>query len=100
MNTITIHTDGSCETQTRLGGWAAVLQCGEHQRVLQGHATDTTVNVMELTALIEALRAIKQAGSTVQVFADSNYVVKGVNDWLSDWIKRGWKSAQGKPIAN
>ena len=100
MNTITIHTDGSCETQTRLGGWAAVLQCGEHQRVLQGHATDTTVNVMELTAVIEALRAIKQAGSTVQVFADSNYVVKGINDWLSDWIARGWKNAQGKPIAN
>ncbi len=100
MNTITIHTDGSCETQTRLGGWVAVLKCGTHQRVLQGHATDTTVNIMELTAVIEALRAIKQAGSMVQVFADSNYVVKGVNAWLSDWIKRGWKSAQGKPIAN
>jgi len=100
MNTITIHTDGRCETQTRLGGWAAVLQSGTHQRVLQGSATDTTVNMMELTAVIEALRAIKQASSTVQVFADSNYVVKGVNAWLSDWIKRGWKSAQGKPIAN
>lgn len=100
MNTITIHTDGSCETQTRLGGWAAVLQSGTHQRVLQGHATDTTVNVMELTAVIEALQAIKQAGSTVQVFADSNYVVKGVNAWLPEWITRGWKSAQGKPIAN
>lgn len=100
MNTITIHTDGSCETQTRRGGWAAILQCGEHQRVLQGHATDTTVNVMELTAVVEALRALKHTGSTVQIFADSNYVVKGINEWLSDWSARGWKNAQGKPIAN
>ena len=51
MNPITIHTDGSCETQTRLGGWAAVLQCGEHQRAIQGSTSDTTVNAMELTAV-------------------------------------------------
>ncbi|MEZ4672315.1 MAG: RNase H family protein [Anaerolineae bacterium] len=80
MNPIIIHTDGSCETQTRLGGWAAVLQCGEHQRVLQGSASDTTVNAMELTAVIEALKALKQAGSSVQLFSDSNYVVRGVNE--------------------
>ena len=100
MNPIIIHTDGSCETQTRLGGWAAVLQCGEHQRVLQGSATDTTVNVMELTAVIEALKALKQAGSSVQLFSDSNYVVRGVNEWLSDWLKRGWKNARGEQVAN
>jgi ribonuclease HI len=100
MNPIIIHTDGSCETQTRLGGWAAVLQCGEHQRVLQGSATDTTVNAMELMAVIEALKALKQAGSSVQLFTDSNYVVRGVNEWLSDWLKRGWKNARGEQIAN
>lgn len=100
MNPIIIHTDGSCETQTRLGGWAAVLQCGEHQRVLQGSAADTTVNAMELTAVIEALKALKQAGSAVQLFSDSNYVVRGVNEWLSDWIKRGWKNARGEQVAN
>src|SRR5690606_32516555 len=100
MNPIIIHTDGSCETQTRLGGWAAVLQCGEHQRVLQGSATDTTVNAMELTAVSEALKALKQAGSSVQLFADSNYVVRGVNEWLSDWLKRGWKNARGEQVAN
>jgi ribonuclease HI len=100
MNPIVIHTDGSCETQTRLGGWAAVLQCGEHQRVLQGSATDTTVNAMELTAVIEALKALKQAGSSVQLFADSNYVVRGVNEWLADWIKRGWKNARGEQVAH
>ena len=97
---IIIHTDGSCETQTRLGGWAAVLSCGEHQRALQGSATDTTVNAMELTAVIEALKALKQVGSSVQLFSDSNYVVRGVNEWLKDWIKRGWKNARGEQVAN
>jgi ribonuclease HI len=100
MNPILIHTDGSCETQTKLGGWAAVLQCGEHQRVLQGSATDTTVNAMELTAVVQALNALKQAGSSVQLLTDSNYVVRGVNEWLSDWIKRGWKNARGEQVAN
>jgi len=100
MTPIIIHTDGSCETQKRLGGWAAVLSCGEHQRALQGSATDTTVNAMELTAVIQALKALKQAGSSVQLFSDSNYVVRGVNEWLSDWIKRGWKNARGEQVAN
>jgi ribonuclease HI len=100
MNPIIIHTDGSCETQTRRGGWAAVLQCGEHQRVLQGSAADTTVNAMELTAVIEALKALKQAGSSVQLFSDSNYVVRGVNEWMADWLKRGWKNARGEQVAN
>lgn len=100
MQQIVIHTDGSCETQTRLGGWAAVLQCGEHQRVLQGSAADTTVNAMELMAVIEALKALKQAGSSVQLFTDANYVVRGVNEWLSDWLKHGWKNARGEQVAN
>jgi len=65
MNPIIIHTDGSCETQTRLGGWAAVLSCGEHQRVLQGSASDTTVNAMELTAVIRALRALRTKRQTL-----------------------------------
>jgi hypothetical protein len=55
---------------------------------------------MELTAVIEALKALKQAGSSVQLFSDSNYVVRGVNEWLSDWLKRGWKNARGEQIAN
>jgi ribonuclease HI len=100
MKQVIIHTDGSCETQTKLGGWAAVLQCGVHQRVLQGSAADTTVNAMELTAVIEALKALKQAGSSVQLFTDSNYVVRGANEWLADWLKRGWKNARGEQVAN
>jgi len=97
---ILIHTDGSCETQTRIGGWAAVLQCGEHRRELSGSADDTTVNAMELTAAIEGLSALKQTGATVEVISDSNYLVKGVNEWLPDWIARGWRTANKKPVAN
>lgn len=100
MKQIIIRTDGSCETQTRLGGWAAVLACGEHQRVLQGSAADTTVNAMELSAVVQALTALKQAGSSVQLFSDSKYVARGVNEWLSDWITRGWQNARGEQIAN
>ena len=94
MKQIIIHTDASCETQTRLGGWAVVLACGEQQRVLQGSAVDTTVNEMELTAVIQALKALKQAGSSVQLLTDSNYVARGVNEWLGKWIKHGWKNAR------
>jgi ribonuclease HI len=100
MKKITLHTDGSCETQTQVGGWAAVLRCGDYRRVLQGSACDTTVNAMELTAVIEGLAALKQSHQTVEVFADSNYVVKGVNEWLTDWKAHGWRSAKGKAIAN
>jgi ribonuclease HI len=100
MNRITIHTDGSCETQTRRGGWAAILQCGNHRRELSGRAVDTTVNGMELTAVVEALSALKQPSASVEVITDSNYVVRGVNEWLPDWVGRGWKTASKKTVAN
>lgn len=90
--TITIHTDGSCETQTRIGAYAAILQCGEHRREITGRAEDVTVNVMELTAVIEALKVLKTTGQTVQVFTDSNYVAKGVNDGCLTGL-----NAVGKP---
>ncbi|GAB5493725.1 MAG: hypothetical protein Phog2KO_39400 [Phototrophicaceae bacterium] len=97
---ITIYTDGSCQTQTGIGSYAAILQFAEHRREITGRAENTTVNVMELTAVIEALKALKHQGQTVQIFTDSNYVAKGVNDWMPDWIARGWKTARNKPVAN
>ncbi len=104
MNTITIYTVGSCQTQAhsgaRVGGWAAVLTCGTHRKVLTGSATDTTVNAMELRAMIAGLSALKTAHQTVQLFTDSQYVAKGVNEWLPDWIARGWKTISKKPVAN
>src|SRR5690606_22057935 len=84
----------------RIGAYAAILQCGEHRREITGRAEDVTVNVMELIAVIEALKALKTVGQRVQVFTDSNYVAKGVNDWMPDWITRGWKTARNKPVAN
>lgn len=100
MDAILLHTDGSCETQSRMGGWAAVLCSGTYERVLQGSAGDTTANAMELTAVVEGLSALKKPGATVQVFTDSNYVVKGANHWLPGWMARGWKNAHGQDVAH
>ena len=100
MNTITIHTDGSCQTQTRIGGWAAILSCGEHCKTLSGSAADTTVNAMELMAVVNGLNALKEAHQTVTLYTDSNYVARGVNEWLSDWVDRGWLTAARQPVAN
>ena len=100
MSTITIYTDGSCETQTRKGGWAAILQADSRRKVVTGQAEDTTVNQMELTAVIGGLSALKTVNQTVEIITDSQYVAKGINQWLPDWISRGWKTANKKPVAN
>lgn len=100
MNEITIYTDGSCQTQTRIGGWAVVLRCGEHCKVLSGCVTDTTVNAMELTAVVNGLKALKTVSQTVTIYTDSKYVARGVNEWLPDWIARNWQTAAKKAVAN
>jgi ribonuclease HI len=100
MQQITIYTDGSCQTQTRIGGWAAVLSCGEHRKVLSGSVADTTVNAMELTAAVNGLNAIKEAHQTVTLYTDSNYVARGINEWLPDWVACGWLTASKQPVAN
>lgn len=100
MNEITLYTDGSCQTQTRIGGWAVVLRCGEHRKVLSGSVADTTVNAMELTAVVNGLKALKTVSQTVTIYTDSKYVSRGVNEWLPDWIARGWQTAAKQPIAN
>ena len=100
MKTITIYTDGSCQTQTRIGGWAVVLRCGEHCKILTGNASDTTVNAMELTAVVNGLKALKTVNQTVTIYTDSKYVSRGINEWLPDWIARGWQTASKKSVAN
>jgi ribonuclease HI len=100
MTEITIYTDGSCQTQTRIGGWAAVLSCGEHRKALSGSAAETTVNAMELTAAVNGLNALKGANQTVTLITDSQYVARGVNEWMPGWIERGWLTANKKPVAN
>jgi ribonuclease HI len=100
MKQITIYTDGSCQTQTRIGGWAAVLSCGEHRKVISGSMADTTVNAMELTAVVNGLNALKEAHQTVTLYTDSNYVARGANEWLPDWVARDWLTASKQPVAN
>ncbi|MBZ0275288.1 MAG: ribonuclease HI [Anaerolineae bacterium] len=100
MTEITIHTDGSCQTQTRIGGWAAVLSYGDHRKVLSGSTAGTTVNAMELTAAVNGLKALKQANQTVTLVTDSQYLARGVNEWLPDWIGRGWLTSSKQLVAN
>ena len=100
MNEITIYTDGSCQTQTRIGGWAVVLRCGEHRKVLGGSVADTTVNAMELTAVVNGLKALKEANQTITIYTDAKYVARGVNEWMADWITRDWQTTAKKPVAN
>ena len=97
---IQIYTDGSCETQKRIGAYAAILRYGKHKRNIHARVEDATVNQMELTAIVEALKVLKKKGQQVQVFTDSTYVARGVNEWMPDWIERGWKTKRNKPVAN
>lgn len=96
---IQIYTDGACSGNPGPGGWGAILRAGRHEKELSGGAAETTNNRMELTAAIEALRALKKP-SDVDLFTDSSYVQKGVNEWLRGWKARGWKTADKKPVKN
>jgi ribonuclease HI len=98
-DTITIYTDGACKGNPGPGGWGAWLSIGGHEKELWGGETLTTNNRMELTAVIEALSAIKRQSSVV-IHTDSEYVRQGITAWIHNWKKRGWKTAQGKPVKN
>jgi ribonuclease HI len=99
MSTITIYTDGACKGNPGPGGWGAWLKSGEHERELWGGEPATTNNRMELTAVIEALSALK-ASSEVVLYLDSEYVRNGITSWIHNWKRRGWKTADNKPVKN
>ena len=90
MSEVEITTDGSCLGNPGPGGWACILRCGQHERVLQGGVADTTNNRMELIAAIEGLRALKRA-SQVTVLTDSEYVRRGITEFLPRWKANGWR---------
>lgn len=96
---VIIHTDGACRGNPGPGGWAAVLAHGGRERELYGFEAHTTNNRMELLAVIHALEALKRP-CTVQVVTDSQYVMKGVTEWLDNWKRRGWRTAARKPVQN
>ena len=99
MKQVRAFTDGACSGNPGPGGWGAVLQFGDHERELHGGARDTTNNRMELTAAIEALKALSEP-CEVSLTTDSTYVRDGITQWLTNWKRNGWKTAAKKPVKN
>ncbi len=96
---VTIYTDGACKGNPGPGGWGAWLSSGGHDKELFGGERETTNNRMELTAPIEALASLKRSCDVV-IYLDSEYVRKGITEWIINWQRRGWKTADGKPVKN
>jgi ribonuclease HI len=99
---VTIYTDGACSGNPGPGGWGAVLLSGKHRKEISGGDPQTTNNRMELTAAIEALKALREP-SPVNLFTDSTYVKKGISEWIKSWKKNDWKRRSGKsflPVKN
>ena len=99
MKQVRAFTDGACSGNPGPGGWGVVLQFGDHERELHGGAQDTTNNRMELTAAIEALKALSEP-CHVSLTTDSTYVKDGITRWLANWKRNGWKTAAKKPVKN
>ena len=96
---IQIYTDGACRGNPGPGGWGALLKFGSKEKQLYGGESLTTNNRMELRAVIEALSALKRP-CNVSITSDSTYVLKGINEWLPNWKKRGWLTSGKKPVKN
>jgi ribonuclease HI len=99
MTDVVIYTDGACKGNPGPGGWGAWLKSGEHEKELWGGEKLTTNNRMELTAVIEALALLKKR-CTVALYTDSEYVRNGITTWIHGWKKRGWLTADRKPVKN
>ncbi len=99
MEKIEIYTDGACKGNPGRGGWGALLRTGEHVKELCGGEANTTNNRMELKAVIEALTALTRPCEVV-VHTDSQYVQKGISEWIHGWKARGWKTAAKAPVKN
>jgi ribonuclease HI len=99
MNQIEIFTDGACKGNPGPGGWGALLRTGTHEKELCGGAPLTTNNRMELTAVIEALSALKRP-CQVALYLDSQYVRQGITQWLNGWKAKGWRTANKQPVKN
>lgn len=99
MDKVEIYTDGACKGNPGTGGWGALMVAGEHTKEMFGGEKNTTNNRMELKAVIEALSALKRP-CTVIVHTDSQYVQKGISEWIHGWKARGWKTAAKEPVKN
>lgn len=99
MTQIEIFTDGACKGNPGPGGWGAYLRSGPHEKSIYGGELETTNNRMELMAAIKGLEALKKP-SVVRLTTDSQYVRKGITEWLSGWKLKGWKNAARQPVKN
>ncbi len=99
MAIIDIYTDGACKGNPGIGGWGALMVSGEHRKELFGGEAHTTNNRMELLAVIRALESLRGPSELV-IHTDSQYVQKGITEWLRGWKARGWKTADRKPVKN
>ncbi|MDX1442878.1 MAG: ribonuclease HI [Gammaproteobacteria bacterium] len=99
MSRVTIYTDGACRGNPGPGGWGATLSYSGKVRDLKGGEAETTNNRMELTAAIEALNILKRS-CDIDLYTDSEYLRKGITEWMDNWKKRGWKTAAKKPVKN
>ena len=94
-----MYTDGACRGNPGPGGWGVVLNYQDNRKTLRGYAAETTNNRMELTAVIEGLRALNRS-CRVEIITDSKYVMQGINEWIANWKRNGWKTAARKPVKN
>lgn len=100
MQKVIIYTDGACSGNPGPGGWAAILIYGDNKKEISGGSQETTNNIMELTAILEGLKALK-VDCEVEVYSDSAYSVNAFNQgWIYNWMKKGWKTASGEPVKN
>lgn len=99
MDEVEIFTDGACKGNPGVGGWGVLLRARGKERELFGGEAQTTNNRMELMAAISALEALKRT-CRVQLHTDSKYVLQGITDWMANWKRRGWKTADKKPVKN
>lgn len=100
MPAIEIYTDGACSGNPGAGGWGVILRYGEIEKELSGGEFQTTNNRMELQAVIEALKALKKE-CEITLYTDSKYVMDGVNEWMPNWKRNGWKTTNKKsPVKN
>lgn len=99
MKSVSIWTDGACKGNPGAGGWGALLKYGSHHKEIYGGEANTTNNRMELLAVIESLLLLKTP-CVVHIHTDSQYVQKGMSEWITAWKQRGWRTAAKKPVKN
>jgi len=98
--TVRIYTDGACKGNPGPGGWGALLVKGGKEMELFGGEAGTTNNRMEMMSVIRALESLTVVPSTVEIYTDSQYVHKGISEWISNWKRRGWMTSDKKPVKN